>query len=587
MDKRWVLMESTAAEKEQVLVDELKIDGALARLLVQRGITSFDEAKAFFRPAIEDLHDPFLMQDMDRAVERLTVALEDGEKVLVFGDYDVDGTTSAALMHSFLKQLGVDVDYYIPNRYTEGYGISFQGVDYAEAAGRTLVIALDCGIKGNEKVDYAKTKGIDFIICDHHNPGAELPAAHAVLDPKRKDCNYPYKELSGCGVGFKLICGLAQTLGIAFTELEPLLDLLAISIACDIVPLTGENRVLAYYGLKRINQQPRVGVKALLQKSDRGKNIEINDLVFGVGPRINACGRIESGKKAVALLIAEDLEVAQEASRSVEEHNNDRKELDRAMANEGLALIAENDALIDRKTTVLFNPDWHKGVIGIVASRLIETYYRPTILLTENEGKVTGSARSVSGFDVYEALEQCADLLEQFGGHKYAAGLTMKRENVAAFQARFEEVVSNSITTENLTPELKIDAELELDEITPKFFRILNQLAPFGPGNRRPTFMTRELSDTGWGRIVGESHLKLNVAQDGILKFPTIAFGFGRLFHEVSKQKAFAMAYTIEENEWQGKVSLQLNAKDFKFEEAGVEVMGKANWDPFLTKFTH
>ncbi len=574
MEKRWSIKPKSDEVAVDRLASELGIDKILANMLVQREITSFEEAKKFFRPTLNDLHDPFLMKDMDKAIARLVQAIKNNEKVLVYGDYDVDGTTAVSLVYSFLKKLPVLtgigteglVDYYIPDRYAEGYGISFQGIDFAKENNFTLIIALDCGIKANDKVDYANERNIDFIICDHHRPGETLPNAVAVLDPKRSDCRYPFDELCGCGVGFKLVQAYAQKNNIAFDELTQYLDLTAISIASDLVPITGENRTLCYFGLEQINKNPRKGIKSILDLANIKKEITINELVFTIGPRINAAGRIQTGRDAVALLVSDNHDHAKISGISINVTNTERRALDLSITQHALSMIDGNAELTDRKSTVLFHADWHKGVIGIVASRLIEKYYRPTIVLTESNGKATGSARSVKDFDVYNAIEACSDLLEQFGGHKYAAGLTLKLENLAAFQQRFEEVVSSTIEEHMLIPEIEIDAEIELNEITPKFFRILKQFEPFGPGNMSPIFISKNLVDKGAVRIVGNNHLKMDIqsAKKPKESFPAIAFAQAHHFDDVLRKKIFSACYAIEENEFNGKVSLQLNVKDLK-----------------------
>lgn len=569
MKKRWTL--KTFGEKKKIddLATALNVDLNIARMLVCRGISSFEEARCFFRPDFSQLHDPFLMKDMDKAVARIEKAVLQKEKILVYGDYDVDGTSAVALMYSFLQRSLADprVDFYIPDRYTEGYGISFKGIDYAKENGASLIIALDCGIKSNEKVNYAKGSGIDFIICDHHTPGDEIPAASAVLDPKRPDCNYPYKELSGCGIGFKLIQALSNSKFIQQpSSLNDYLDLVAISIASDIVPITGENRILAFFGLKQINEKPRKGIKALLGAAQFKKTeLTITDLVFVIGPRINAAGRIEHGKKAVELLISEDDSVAEIAGKSINETNDSRKEIDKEITQHALRLV-EMENMQNKKTTVLYHDEWHKGVIGIVASRLIEKYYRPTILLTQANGFAVGSARSVHGFDIYEAIDKCSDLLEQFGGHKYAAGLTMKIANIKAFSDKFEKIVSESIADHLLIPEILIEAEIKFSDISPKFFRVLNQFAPFGPENMKPVFATHNIVDSGFSRIVGEDHLKLDLlqAQGHNSRFSAIAFNMGKFFPDISSKKPFSICYTIEEKTWNGKTSLELNVKDIR-----------------------
>ena len=571
MEKRWKIKNKADQEVVNKLSAELGIDIVLADLLAQRGIKTYDEAKKFFRPSLNDLHDPFLMKDMDKAISRIEMAIKNQEKILVYGDYDVDGTTAVALVYSFLKKHHISetlVDYYIPDRYAEGYGISFTGIDFAKENNFTLIIALDCGIKANEKVDYAKERSIDFIICDHHRPGEILPNAVAVLDPKRNDCTYPFDELCGCGVGFKLVQAYSQKNNIPFEELHEYLDLTAISIASDLVPVTGENRTLCYFGLEQINKNPRKGIKAIFELANIKREITVNELVFVIGPRINAAGRLETGRNAVALLISDTHDIAKTSGASINVTNTARRVLDVDITAHALSMIDDNPELIARKSTVLYHADWHKGVVGIVASRMTEKYYRPTIILTESNGKATGSARSVKDFDVYNAIEACADLLEQFGGHKYAAGLTLKLENIEAFQKRFEEVVAGSIEEHLLIPEIEIDAELELKNITPKFYRILKQFAPFGPDNMSPVFITKNVIDKGYVRIVGNNHLKMDLqtAQNPRESIPTIAFAQAHHFDNVLRRKIFTACYAIEENEFNGNTSLQLNIKDMKME---------------------
>jgi len=571
MEKNWILKSQGEGKEVERLSAELNISKPLAILLVQRGFTSFDEAKGFFRPELSLLHDPFLMKDMAVAIERIQAAVLNKEKILVYGDYDVDGTTSVALVYTFLKTFYENIDFYIPDRYNEGYGVSTKGIDYARETGSTLIIALDCGIKAIEKVKYAKHHGIDFIICDHHNPGDAIPPAVAVLDPKRKDCTYPDSELSGCGVGFKLIQGYAAKNGIPFEELIPFLDLVAVSIASDIVSVTGENRILAYYGLKQLNENPRTGLMAIIELAGIvDKQITIDDVVFKIGPRINAAGRMESGKSAVSLLIAEDKELAKVMGDKVNTYNSDRRNIDTSITQEALDIIGRDPELQKRKTTVLFNPNWHKGVIGIVASRLIDNWYRPTVILTESNGFATGSARSVFGFDLYQAVDACSDLLENFGGHKYAAGLTLKLENIPRFQQRFEDFVADTIDAEQLIPVVEIDTEISLSEISPKFFRILKQFEPFGPENMAPVFLTENVVDNGTGKPVGASgeHLKLNLIQeeDPYKVYPAIGFQQGNLYKHISMGQGFDICYSLEENEFMGRVNLQMNIKDIKFD---------------------
>lgn len=564
MQKRWSVREMPDQDNVEKLASELNINRVLSTLLLQRGVGSFEDARYFFRPDIRHLHDPFLMKDMEEAINRIETALASGEKILVYGDYDVDGTTSVSVVYSFFKKLTNNIAYYIPNRYTEGYGISTRGIDYAAENNFALIIALDCGIKSVDKIAYANKLGVDFIICDHHLPGAELPGAIAVLDPKRNDCDYPYKELSGCGIGFKLIQAYAEKNGIPFEDISCYLDLVAISIACDIVHVTGENRVLAYFGLQQLNSEPCTGVKVLMEIAGRSERFNISDVVFMIGPRINAAGRIDDAKHAVALLIAESLEQAREIGELINGHNAERKGHDLSITDEALSIIKQDAALIARKSTVVFNEKWHKGVIGIVASRLTGKYYRPTVVLTRSNGHVAGSARSVIGFDLYEALSGCSDLLTQYGGHKYAAGLTMPPENVPAFIDRFEEVVSLNITDDQLIQEIRIDAELSLDQIDSKFFRILNQCGPFGPENMTPVFLSRNVTLAGQPGLVGQDHLKLYIMQPGSAIFDCIAFNQALWLPELKKGEPFDICYCIEENVWRDKRSIQLNIRGIR-----------------------
>ncbi len=564
MQKRWVEKELSDEQAVATLIDCLHISEVLARLLVMRGIRTYDEAKTFFRPELDHLHDPFLMRDMDRAIVRIERAISQGEKVLIYGDYDVDGTTSVALTYSFFRKYIRTIDFYIPDRYKEGYGISTAGIDYAKAHGYTLIIALDCGIKAVDKVDYAQTLGIDFIICDHHLPGDVLPRAVAVLDPKRADCAYPYKELSGCGIGFKLIQAYAQKNDLELDEITCYLDLVAVSIASDIVPVTGENRVMAGLGIKKLNESPCTGLQALMDSAGPKQHYSLTDIVFMIGPRINAAGRIDDARHAVKLLIADDQKSARDKSAFINLKNTERKEHDSSITEQALEMIRTDPALIDRKTTVVFNEAWHKGVIGIVASRLTEQYYRPTVVLTQSNEQVAGSARSVLGFDLYEALSACSDLLEQYGGHKYAAGLTMRRENIEAFSQRFEEVVSASIPPHLLIPEIPIDAVVALDDLDARFFRILHQFAPFGPENMMPIFLSREVSLYGPVTIVGNNHLKLSVRQGNSPAFECIGFGFGDWYDSLKTGEPFDLCYTAEEKTWRDKKSIQLNIKGIR-----------------------
>lgn len=560
---RWTLKPKPSAEKVKHLCDTLNVNEIVATLLVQRGVETYEQAKTFFRPSLNDLHNPFLMKDMDKAVNRIGEAIANNENILVYGDYDVDGTTAVSLLSSYLLENYKNISTYIPDRYEEGYGISYKSIDYADDNEFKLIVALDCGIKALDKVVYAKTKGIDYIICDHHRPGDAIPEAVAVLNPKRVDCSYPYKELCGCGVGFKLIQALNEKRGHSINEIIPYLDLVATAIGADIVPITGENRTLCYYGLKVINSEPRIGFQAFINQFDK-KELTVTDLVFGIAPRINAAGRMKHGQYAVNLLTESNNNTAKEFAKEIESFNTSRKDADKRITQEALQQIEEQKEQ-DRFTTVVYSENWHKGVIGIVASRLIETYYRPTLVFTKSGDKLAASARSVKGFDVYEALESCSEFIEQFGGHKYAAGLTLQIENYEKFKNKFEEVVSTTIPKHLLTPEIVIDAQLQLHQITPKLYRIVNQFAPFGPSNMMPVFMTENIRDTGYGKCVGadESHLRLTISQDNN-SIVCIGFGLGEKLHVVSNKKPFSATYTIDENHWNGNVSLQLKLKGIK-----------------------
>ena len=561
---RWTTKAKPSEEKIKHLAQALNVEDFVAQLLVQRGIENFDDAKNFFRPSLEHLHDPYLMKDMDKAVERIEKAIENNERILVFGDYDVDGTTAVSLVSSYLKSYYPEVATYIPDRYLEGYGISFMGIDYADDNGFSLIIALDCGIKSIDHIAYAKERNIDFIICDHHRPGDTLPDAVAVLDPKRDDCEYPYDELCGCGIGFKLIQALAKNQNQTIEDLISYLDLVAAAIAADIVPMTGENRVLAYFGLQVINSDPRPGIKALIHQIKK-KVLDITDVVFIIAPRINAAGRIKHGNHAVELLTEFDFEQAQQFASEIESYNSERKDLDKLITKEALKQIDENGEK-ERFTSVVFQEDWHKGVIGIVASRLIETYYRPTLVFTKSGDKYAASARSVKGFDVYNALEACSEHLEQFGGHMYAAGMTLSPENYSVFKEAFEREVEKTIHPDMLIPEISIDAEIDFSDITPKLMRILKQFEPFGPMNMTPTFLTKDVKDTGYGKLMGqeEEHLRLFVKQNGSEGMAAIGFGLGDKFDLTTNQKPFQIAYCIDENEWNGKTSIQLRLKSIK-----------------------
>ena len=561
---RWTIKPKPEQENIAKLANELKVDSLVARLLLQRGISTYEEAKKFFRPQLSYLHDPFLMKDMAVAVERIEKVIANNENILVFGDYDVDGTTAVALVSSYLMAYYPNVATYIPDRYDEGYGISFKGIDFAEDNDFSLIIALDCGVKAIDKVAYAKEKNIDFIICDHHRPGKHLPKAVAVLDPKRDDCNYPYDELCGCGVGFKLVQALASKRGETIDDLIPYLDLVATAIGADIVPITGENRVLAYHGLKVINTGPRAGFKAIINQVKKTE-LTITDVVFIIAPRINAAGRMEHGQHAVNLLVESDLEQATKFAGQIEKFNLDRKNLDKEITQEALLQIEANNEK-ERYTSVVYKDTWHKGVIGIVASRLTETYYRPTLVFTKSGDKLAASARSVKGFDVYNALEACTDCIEQFGGHKYAAGLTLSEKQYEPFKKQFEKVVSETIDPSLLVPEISVNTKIDINDITPKLMRIIRQFAPFGPGNMTPIFMLENLRDNGYAKNVGEDekHLKLSVVQNGSRPIGCIGFNLGEKLSLVKKGNSFSAVFSLDENEWQGNISLQLKIRDLK-----------------------
>ncbi len=561
---RWTIKPKPELQHIEALSEALKVDPLVSQLLLQRGISTYDEAKKFFRPQLTDLHDPYLMKDMDVAVHRIEAAIANNENILVYGDYDVDGTTAVSLVSSYLLSYYPNVATYIPDRYAEGYGVSFKGIDFAEDNDFSLIIALDCGVKAIEKVAYAKEKRIDFIICDHHRPGETLPEAIAVLDPKRSDCNYPYDELCGCGVGFKLIQALGKNMGETIEDLLPYLDLVATAIGADIVPITGENRVLAYYGLHQINTNPRIGFKAILNQTKK-RVFTITDVVFIIAPRINAAGRIKHGQHAVNLLTETNLEQAETFAKEIEQYNLDRKNIDKEITVDALAQIEENKEK-EAFTTVVYNENWHKGVIGIVASRLTETYYRPTLVFTKSGEKLAASARSVKGFDVYNALEQCTDYIEQFGGHKYAAGLTLLESEYVNFKNKFEEVVSKTIDSNLLIPEVTVDTAISFKDITPKLMRILKQFAPFGPGNMTPVFMVENINDTGYAKGVGEDekHLKASVTQNGSKTIGCIGFNLGDKIDVVTNKKSFDAVFSLDENEWQGNVSLQLKLRDIR-----------------------
>jgi single-stranded-DNA-specific exonuclease len=564
MQKRWKILAADAPEVN-ALYDSLKIHPALCKILIQRGITDFSDAKLYFRPQLTDLHSPWLMKDMEKAVHRIMQAMEQQEKILVFGDYDVDGTTSVSTMFNFLrKHYQADkMDFYIPHRYREGYGISRQGIDFAHENGFTLIISLDCGIKSVDLISYARTLGIDFVVCDHHTPDAILPPAVAILNPKQPDCTYPYKELCGCGVGFKLICALAESMGLPAEEAWEYLDLVATAIAADIVPMTGENRILAFYGLKKANEQPNFGIRALKELSKLETALYINSLVFMIAPRVNAAGRMDDARKAVLMFVADSLPEAMQYAEMLHSDNTDRKEADKNITDEALALIENNSSFTDRKSTVVFQAHWHKGVVGIVASRLIDHYYRPTIVLTQSGEYIAGSARSVAGFNVYEAIHQCKDLLIGYGGHFYAAGMTLDPSNVEAFSARFEEVVCATITEDLLVPEIIIDSEIMFKDLKPALYNIICQMEPFGPDNLRPIWVTRNVMNSGYSRVVKENHIKFSLRQENIL-FNGIGFNIARKFHLLLEQKPIDIVYTLDENLWNEEKHLQLKVIDFR-----------------------
>ena len=561
---RWTLKPKPSEETVQHLAKALNVEDFVATLLVQRGIETFEDAKRFFRPSLDDLHDPYLMKDMKKAVARIENAIENEENILVFGDYDVDGTTAVSLVSSYLKTYYPNVATYIPDRYDEGYGISFKGIDFADDNGFSLIIAFDCGIKSIDHVAYAKARNIDFIICDHHRPGNSLPEAVAILDPKRDDCSYPYDELCGCGIGFKLIQALGTNRNQTIDDLIPYLDLVSAAIAADIVPMTGENRVLAYFGLQVINSDPRPGIKAIIHQIKK-QTLDITDVVFIIAPRINAAGRIKHGNHAVELLTEFDFEQAQQFASEIEAYNSERKDLDKLITKEALQQIEKNNEK-ERFTSVVFQENWHKGVIGIVASRLIETYYRPTLVFTKSGDKYAASARSVKGFDVYNALEACTEHLEQFGGHMYAAGMTLAAEKYEIFKDAFEKEVERTIHPDMLTPEIAVDAEINFSDITPKLIRILKQFEPFGPQNMTPIFLTKNIKDTGYGKPMGQEdeHLKLFVKQNNSEGLAAIGFNLGNKIELTTHQKPFQAVYCIDENEWKDKVSLQLRLRDIK-----------------------
>ena len=567
MEKRWLLRERGDESVVTTLATEMAVPAAIANLMVQRGITKKKQAEEFFNPSLKSLHDPFLMKDMNRAVDRISTAIARNEKILVYGDYDVDGTTSVAMMYAFLRERHTSLDYYIPDRYHEGYGLSLKGVDFAAETGCRLIVALDCGIKAVEKVRYARSKGIDIIICDHHLPGDEIPDATAVLDPKQPGCNYPYKELSGCGVGFKLIQAYCQLQKIPFEKITPYLDLVAVSICSDIVPMTGENRTLAFFGLKQLNEAPRLGFQKIIEKAKIRMPLAVEDVVFRIGPRINAAGRMESGSKAVELLVSQDSDLAVAICDDIDHSNDDRRKKDNEITSEARRMVSEDNRMSNSRTTVLFHQGWHKGVIGIVASRLIETYYRPTVILTESkDGFATGSARSVPGYDLYQAIESCSDLLESFGGHMFAAGLTLKQENLQSFRERFEKFVSDTIREEHLVPSVNIDAEVPIEDVGIEMYRYLERFQPFGPENMAPVFVSRRVKTLSCQPVGNNgTHLKLSFARQNAEPIGAIAFGQSdtiEIFRDCGG--VVDIAYSVELNVYRGKSTVQLNIKDIK-----------------------
>ncbi|MEN9448280.1 MAG: hypothetical protein RJA25_1570 [Bacteroidota bacterium] len=561
--KRWTYIQANEGEVNE-LQKQLNIHKTICQLLVARGIKTYEEAKKFFRPSLEQLHDPFLMKDMEKAIDRIEKAIAKNETILIYGDYDVDGTTAVSLVYSFFIEIYKNVLYYIPDRYTEGYGISFQGIDYSKENNATLIIALDCGIKAHDKINYATEKGIDFIICDHHLPDDTLPDAVAVLDPKRTDCTYPFDELSGCGIGFKLIQAYAQKNNISSEKIYEQLDLVAVSIASDLVPVTGENRILAKFGVDKVNNKPRAGFKALMSELKLTRSLDITDLVFIIGPRINAAGRIAHGSEAVTLLIEENYETALEKTKKIQQNNTDRKSLDKDITEEAFSMIDSNEILIQKKSTVLYQEHWHKGVIGIVASRLIEKYHRPTIILAASNGKAVGSGRSVPGFDLHNAIDACSEHLIQFGGHKYAAGLTIEINKIDDFIHAFDKIVSERILDEQLIPQIEIDAEIELTDINEKFFNIVEQMGPFGPGNMRPIFITKNVYDTGYSKVLNGNHLKLNILKDKQDPKNGIGFGMGDYMKITEKNETFDICYQLYANVWNGQTKIEFRLKDLR-----------------------
>jgi single-stranded-DNA-specific exonuclease len=564
MEIRWKAKPLPNSEIVAKLSAEINVSEAIATILVQRGVDTFEKAKAYFRPQLSDLHDPFLLKDMDLAYYRIKKAITDHEKMMVYGDYDVDGTTAVSIVYSYFVTLNPDIEYYIPDRYKEGYGISKMGIDYAHENGISLIIALDCGIRSNELVDYANTLGIDFIICDHHLPGETLPNAHAILNPKRRDCTYPYKELSGAGIGFKLVQGYSKKEGFPEDKILEYIDLVAVSIASDMVDMQGENRVLAYFGLKKLNENPSAGLQSLIEVGPKKKKYSIQDIIFGIGPKINAAGRISDATAAVRVLIAKEYTSARQLTRVLNERNTERKELDNDITKNAVDMVEGTVGMSERKSIVIRGEAWHKGVIGIVASRMVEQFYKPTIVFSQNDGMLTGSARSVKNFDIHEAITECSQWVEQFGGHKYAAGLSIKAENFDAFSEQFESVVVRDIQEASLLPEVEYDLDISLEMLTPKFLDLINQMSPFGPGNPLPIFHSKELRSNNSPRVLKDRHLKLQISQNSRHYFDGIGFGLSEHLPVVSNGEIFDACYCIEENDFNGQVKLQLRLKDLK-----------------------
>lgn len=564
MEIRWKAKPLPNSEIVAKLSTEINVSEAIATILVQRGIDTYDKAKAYFRPQLSDLHDPFLLKDMDLAYNRIKKAVNHKEKMMVYGDYDVDGTTAVSIVYSYFVTLNPDIEYYIPDRYKEGYGISRMGIDYAHENGISLIIALDCGIRSNELVDYANELGIDFIICDHHLPGETLPKAHAILNPKRRDCSYPYKELSGAGIGFKLVQAYSKKEGFPEDKILEYIDLVAVSIASDMVDMQGENRVLAYFGLKKLNENPSAGLQALIEVGPKKKTYSIQDIIFGIGPKINAAGRISDAKAAVRVLIEKEYTTARQLTRVLNERNTERKELDNDITKNAVEMVESTPGMSERKSIVIRGEAWHKGVIGIVASRMVEQFYKPTIVFSQNDGMLTGSARSVKNFDIHEAITECSQWVEQFGGHKYAAGLSIKAENFDAFSEQFESVVVRDIQEASLLPEVEYDLDISLQALTPKFLDLINQMSPFGPGNPLPIFHSKELRSNNSPRVLKDRHLKLQISQNSRHYFDGIGFGLSEHLPIVSNGEIFDACYCIEENDFNGQVKLQLRLKDLK-----------------------